>query len=71
MKGVASFLTSREPEEAMEKVEEIFLEEGCVVRKLAARLDVTETSLHRWLRRHDFHGRLNQVRSDMLKRKVG
>ena len=71
MKGAASFLTSRPPEEAMTKVVEIFLEEECVLRRVAGRLDITETSLHRWLRKNGYHDRLNQVRSDMLKRTVG
>ena len=55
----------------MTKVVEIFLEEECVLRRVAGRLDITETSLHRWLRKNGYHDRLNQVRSDMLKRKVG
>ena len=70
MKGSRSFLTTRPAAEAWVTVQQMMLEEGCVMRRVAKRLGVHEMTLWNWVRKNDLRSSVAQTRADYLKKEI-
>jgi transcriptional regulator with GAF, ATPase, and Fis domain len=69
-RGVASFLSTRPPKEALETVLKVLEESEWVQRKAAVRLGTHERTLGLWLKKHGFDGEVREKRAAWLAEQV-
>lgn len=68
--GPHTYLNSRTPKEALPKVTELYLEEGCVFARVAPRLGVSQKTMSLWVVKNRLQAHFARARATWLDEQV-